>query len=72
MPTEEDMLAYLKQEGEWSEDDDKFIDDKQMFIETLKKAQSKIILKSDIDRQSKLIEARRKFNTAKANRKRFL
>ncbi|NCF43032.1 MAG: hypothetical protein GWP32_09185 [Bacteroidetes bacterium] len=56
VPTEEDMLAYLKQEGEWSEDDDKFIVDKQIFVENLKKAQSKIILKSDVDRQSKLIE----------------
>ena len=38
------MLAYLKQEGEWSEDDDKFIVDKQIFIENLKKLTQRLLL----------------------------
>ena len=33
VPTEEEMLAYLKEEGEWTEEDDKFIEDKKFFIE---------------------------------------
>jgi len=56
VPTEEDMLIFLKDEGQWSEKDDKFIRDKQFFIESLKTAKNKMVLKKEIDRQADLIE----------------
>ena len=56
VPTEEDMLIFLKSEGEWSDKDDKFIRDKQFFIESLKTAKNKMVLKKEIDRQADLIE----------------
>lgn len=56
VPTEEDMLIFLKSEGEWNDKDDKFIRDKQFFIESLKTAKNKMVLKKEIDRQADLIE----------------
>jgi len=56
VPTEDDMLIFLKDEGQWSEKDDKFIRDKQFFIESLKTAKNKMVLKKEIDRQADLIE----------------
>tara|TARA_Y100000361_G_scaffold153123_1_gene174157 strand:- start:477 stop:1463 length:987 start_codon:yes stop_codon:yes gene_type:complete len=56
VPTEEDMLIFLKDEGQWSDEDDKFITDKQFFIESLKTAKNKMVLKQEIDRQADLIE----------------
>jgi hypothetical protein len=56
VPTEEDMLEYLRQEGQWSNADDKFIVDKQLFIENLKNAKNKMVLKREIDKQSNLIQ----------------
>ena len=56
VPTEEDMVEYLKQEGQWTDADDKFIVDKQLFIENLKNAKNKMVLKREIDKQSNLIE----------------
>ena len=56
VPTEEDMLLFLKEEGQWSDADDKFIEDKQLFIENLKKAKTKMIIKREIDKQSDLID----------------
>ena len=38
VPTEEDMLAYLKDEGQWTDKDEKFIQDKELFLENLRKA----------------------------------
>jgi hypothetical protein len=55
VPTEEDMLAFLKQEDQWKESDDKFIEDKTYFIETLKTAKTKMVLKRQIDKQDELI-----------------
>ena len=48
VPTEEDMLLFLKEEGQWSDADDKFIEDKQLFIENLKKAKTKMIIKEKL------------------------
>jgi hypothetical protein len=56
VPTQEEMLLFLKEEGQWSDTDDKFIEGKQLFIENLKKAKTKMILKREIDKQSILIE----------------
>jgi len=56
VPTEEDMLLFLKQEGQWTEKDEKIIEDKTLFIESLKTAKNKMIIKHEIDKQSDLID----------------
>ena len=60
VPTEEDMLAYLKDEGQWTDKDEKFIQDKELFLENLRKAKTKLVLKSEIDKQSQLIDKEQK------------
>ena len=60
VPTEEDMLAYLKDEGEWTDKDEKFIQDKELFLENLRKAKTKLVLKSEIDKQAELINKEQK------------
>lgn len=60
VPTEEDMLAYLKDEGQWTDKDEKFIQDKELFLENLRKAKTKLVLKSEIDKQSALIDKEQK------------
>jgi hypothetical protein len=60
VPTEEDMLAYLKDEGQWTDKDEKFIQDKELFLENLRKAKTKLVLKSEIDKQAALIEKEQK------------
>ena len=60
VPTEEDMLAYLKDEGQWTDRDEKFIQDKELFLENLRKAKTKLVLKSEIDKQSALIDKEQK------------
>jgi hypothetical protein len=56
VPTEKDMIDFLMKEGEWSESKDKEIEKKKMFLENLKTARNKMVLKSTIDKQSELIE----------------
>ncbi len=60
VPTEEDMLAYLKDEGQWTDKDEKFIQDKELFLENLRKAKTKLVLKSEIDKQAELIDKEQK------------
>ena len=57
---EEDMLAYLKDEGQWTDKDEKFIQDKELFLENLRKAKTKLVLKSEIDKQAELINKEQK------------
>jgi len=56
VPTEEDMLLFLEQEGQWTKKDEKIIEDKTLFIESLKTAKNKMIIKHEIDKQSDLID----------------
>ena len=56
VPTETEMLDYLNAEKQWTEEDEKFIFQKEDFIKNLKTARSKIILKREIDKQDELIE----------------
>ena len=56
VPTEKDMLEFLSEEGQWSESDEKFIKDKQAFLESLKTARKKLVLKKEIDSQDRIIE----------------
>jgi len=60
VPTEEDMLAYLKDEGQWTDKDEKFIQDKELFLENLRKAKTKLVLKREIDKQAALIDKEQK------------
>lgn len=60
VPTEEDMLAYLKDEGQWTDKDEKFIQDKELFLENLRKAKTKLVLKREIDKQAELIDKEQK------------
>lgn len=60
VPTEEDMLAYLKDEGQWTDKDEKFIQDKELFLENLRKAKTKLVLKREIDKQTTLIDKEQK------------
>jgi hypothetical protein len=60
VPTEEDMLVYLKDEGQWTDKDEKFIQDKELFLENLRKAKTKLVLKSEIDKQAALIDKEQK------------
>ena len=56
VPTEEEMLAYLKEEGEWTKEDEKVIEDKKFFIQSLSQAKSKMVIKHEIDKQTELIQ----------------
>lgn len=60
VPTEEDMLTYLKDEGQWTDKDEKFIKDKELFLENLRKAKTKLVLKREIDKQAALIDKEQK------------
>ena len=60
VPTEEDMLTYLKDEGQWTDKDEKFIQDKELFLENLRKAKTKLVLKREIDKQTALIDKEQK------------
>ena len=65
LPTEDDRLSDLKKDNLWLEEDEKFINSQTAFIENLLKSKSQLILKSQIDRQQKLIEV----ETEKLNEK---
>ena len=46
VPTEEETLNFLIQEKEWSEEDEKFIEDQEIFVESLIQSKRNLILKS--------------------------
>lgn len=56
VPTEREMLDYLKKEQQWVDADEEYINQKKLYLKNLKKALSKLMLKKDIDRQKKIIE----------------
>lgn len=60
VPTEKDMLEYLEEEGQWTDQDEKTILEKTLYVENLKKALTKLVLKQDIDRQKSVIEKEEK------------
>ena len=72
VPTEKDMLEYLEEEGQWTDQDEKTILEKTLYVENLKKALAKLVLKQDIDRQKSVIEKEEKIlnekNIQKINR----
>ena len=56
VPTEADMLNFLKEEGQWLDEDERLITEKTLYVENLKKALTKLVLKKDIDKQKSVIE----------------
>jgi len=56
VPTEAEMIEYLKEEGQWTDADESTIAEKTFYIENLRKTLDKLILKADIDRQKRLID----------------
>lgn len=59
VPTEEGMLAFLREGGEWGDEDEKEIKDAEDFIQILQSKKSHLLLKSKIDEQNERIEQER-------------
>ena len=59
VPTEEEMLNFLRESGEWEDSDDEEIKKLEEFIEILQSQKSHLLLKSKIDQQNNLIEIER-------------
>ena len=55
IPTEEEMLALLHQEGDWTEADEKDIDTREKFIEQLIENKTGLYLQSQLNQQDKEI-----------------
>lgn len=72
LPTEEEMLAFLKQEGDWTADDELEIKKLENFIESLRKSKSNLVLKSAQEQQSGLIEKESGKLNKKLNQKKDL
>ena len=55
--TEKESLERLIKEGSWSEKDDKEIVTQENFLDSLRQSKTQIVLKSQIDKQNKLIDS---------------
>jgi hypothetical protein len=55
LPTEEEILELLKEQGVWLDKDESDIEDSRLYLQTLNDAKRTIILKSQIDAQNELI-----------------
>jgi hypothetical protein len=56
LPTEEETLRTLKSEGDWTQKDEDEIEKRQNFIDVMEQAKPRLVLKSALDRQNKIIE----------------
>lgn len=72
LPTEEEMLAFLDQEGDWTKKDEDEIRTIEHFIESLQKTKSTLVLKSAQQQQTELIEKENKKLNKKLNQKKDL
>ena len=59
IPTEAEILKFLNEEGDWSEQDERFLKEKESFITRLIENKSGLYLQSQLDSQDKLIEEAR-------------
>lgn len=57
LPTEKDMLELLEREGDWTKEDEIFIEKTKDYIENMIQAKKKIVIKSAQDQQQKLIDS---------------
>ena len=55
LPTEQDMLDLLKEQGVWGDKDEDEISADRLYIQTLTDSKKTLVLKSQIDKQNKLI-----------------
>lgn len=69
VPTEQDMLDYLKKEDQWTDADERIITEKTIYLENLKKALTKLIIKRDVDRQKSIIDKEEKILLEKQTEK---
>ncbi len=69
VPTEADMLNFLKEEGQWLDEAERLITEKTLYVENLKKALTKLVLKKDIDKQKSVIEKEEAFLFEKQTQK---
>tara|TARA_B100000035_G_scaffold46528_1_gene35292 strand:+ start:703 stop:1689 length:987 start_codon:yes stop_codon:yes gene_type:complete len=69
VPTEAEMLAYLKEEGQWTDADEKVITEKTLYLENLKTTLNKLILKADVERQKSIISKETKLLNEKTAQK---
>jgi len=69
VPTEADMLEFLKGEGQWLDEDERVITEKTLYLENLKKALTKLVLKKDVDRQKAVIDKEEKLLLEKQTQK---
>ena len=67
VPTEAEMMAFLKKEGDWTDEEDAQIKRNEIFLDSLLRAKSKIVLQSQVEQQDGLIkETREKLQKKKA------
>lgn len=72
LPTEEEMLAFLEHEGDWTKEDEEEIRKIEHFIESLQKAKTNLVLKSAQEQQTELIKKENKKLNKKLNQKKDL
>ena len=72
LPTEEEMLLFLEQEGDWTDKDEAEIKKLENFIESLQKSKSNLVLKSAQEQQSELIKKENEKLNKKLNQKKDL
>ena len=56
LPTDQEILDFLEKEGDWTQKDEDKITKIEGFLDNLNTAKKKIILKSALDQQNKIIE----------------
>jgi hypothetical protein len=56
LPTEEEMLLFLEQEGDWTQEDELEVTKMEGFIDSLQKSKSSLVLKSAQDQQTTIIK----------------
>jgi hypothetical protein len=56
LPTKQEKLNFLIEEGLWSKEEDSFIDKNTQYLENLKKTKSKLVIKAQVEEITKLIK----------------
>ena len=73
IPTEQEMLDLLREQGDWTKEDERKIEEEELFIENLIENKNGLYLQSQLDRQDKLInEAREELEKKLIQRKSLL
>lgn len=59
LPTREDRLSFLKEEGDWTDQDESFVNKQSRFLENLLKTKDKLVLSSQMAEIEKTIKETR-------------